>query len=183
MAYIIIMEDFMKKIMLLSLLSLFIMIIAGCADCTHESDYDYVGITIKEFQTKSGIRIVQEHNPSMNCTQNDTSITNCLSTLTNPNEYGNLYRGFNIQCNGEYNFNLQETIHTLFPQEAYKDDKFESCEDYYVYDFFSNIKRSEIALQINSINIDSKDKNIWYVKIGGTCYQWDVTDTPYAISK
>lgn len=173
MAYIIIMEDFMKKIMLLSLLSLFIMIIAGCADCTHESDYDYVGVTFDKFIEKSGIT----YEPSSECDSTLPENISCSADLNNTNKYG-VKQGFVITC-GNKRFDLQETIHTLFPQEAYKDDRFESCEDYYVYDFIADRYRSEYPKPITSVKVDSTDPNIWYVSIDNTCNKWNVKNTPY----
>lgn len=69
--------------------------------------------------------------------------------------------------------------------ESYKekDDPFEKCYDYWVYDFFSTAHKSEWELSIDNVNIDSANANIWYVSIGGTCYQWNVTNSNYAITK
>ena len=171
------MEEFMKKIMLLSLLSLFIMIIAGCADCTHERDYDYVGVTFNDFMSKSGIT----YESSNECSSALLENTSCTAVLNNTNKYG-IKQGFVITC-GNKRFNLQETIHTLFPQEAYKDDKFESCEDYYVYDFIADRHRSEYPEAITSVKVNSTDPNIWYVSIDNICNQWNVSGTPYDMSK
>ena len=171
----------MKKLLLLSSMSLFIIIFAGCADCENESDYDYVGVTQNDFAARSQIKISNTQDVQK-CSQT-TNYNGCTVNLTNPNKYGNINQGFTIQCSVGYVFNLQETIHTLFPQEAYKDDRFESCEDYYVYDFFANTHRSEIGLEIQSVNVDETDPNKWYVNVGGICYDWNVTDTQYAITK
>lgn len=69
--------------------------------------------------------------------------------------------------------------------ESYKekDDPFEKCYDYLVYDFFSTAHKSEVPLPINSIQIDETDYNIWYVSIGGTYYQWNVANSNYAVTK
>lgn len=171
----------MKKLLLLSSMSLFIIIFAGCADCENESDYDYVGVTQNDFAVRSQIKISNAQD-AQKCSQT-TNYNGCIVNLTNPNKYGNINQGFTIQCSAGYVFNLQETIHTLFPQEAYKDDKFESCNDYYVYDFLADYHRSPKSLVINSINVDETDNNIWNVEINGICYQWNVTDTQYAIPK
>lgn len=89
-------------------------------------------------------------------------------------------QGFIIQT-GNYLFDLEKTIKTLFPQEGYKDDKFEQCSDYYVYDFLADTHRSPKSLIINSINVDETNKNIWNIDIDGICYQWDVSRSQYAI--
>lgn len=172
----------MRNILFLTSLSLFIVLFAGCADCNHESDYDYVGVTVSDFATRSQIKISNAQNASM-CGQTSGSNYGCTINITNPNKYGSIMQGFTIQCNQGYIFKLQDTIHALFPQEAYKEDKFERCEDYYVYDFFSTATRNPIGLEIKSVNVDDTDPNKWYVNIGGVCYDWDVTGTQYAISK
>lgn len=163
----------MKKLLLLSSMSLFIIIFAGCADCKNESDYDLVGVTYDEFIAKSGIKSTLN---AKGC-ENTTNHIDCTANLNNANRYGVL-QGFVIQCTDK-KFDLQETIHALFPQEAYKDDKFESCNDYYVYDFIAATHRNPTPHEIQSISVDTIDKNLWNVKINGSCYQWDVTNTQY----
>ena len=166
----------MKKLLLLSSMSLFIIIFAGCADCENESDYDYVGVTLDEFLAKSGIKGTPSNGTcKANTTQGVTAKPN------NPSRAG-INQGFVIQA-GNYMFDLQKTIQALFPQEAHKDDKFESCNDYYVYDFLADYHRSPKSLEINSINVDENYNNTWNVEINGICYQWDVTGTQYAIIK
>ena len=112
---------------------------------------------------------------------------NCIAQTNNPSsEYYGTQQGFVVQCNnGQYKFDLQETIHAYFPMESYKekDNPFEKCYDYWVYDFFSTAHKSEVPLPINSIQIDETDYNIWYISIGGTCYQWNVANSNYAVTK
>ena len=69
--------------------------------------------------------------------------------------------------------------------ESYKekDDLIEKCTNYWIYDFFSTVYKSERALSIDNVNVDAENANIWYVSIGGTCYQWDVTNSNYAVVK
>lgn len=49
--------------------------------------------------------------------------------------------------------------------------------------FFSTVYKSGRALSIDNVNVDAENANIWYVSIGGTCYQWDVTNSNYAVVK
>lgn len=164
----------MKKVLHLVLLSLFIMMIAGCAeDCAHESDYNLVGVTYDDFILKSGIK------STLNATACDTpsNPADCTASLSNASRFG-VMQGFIVQC-GSSKFELQQTIRTLYPQEGYKEDKYEQCSDYYVYDFFAATHRSPTPYTINSISVDANNKNLWNVKVNGVCYQWDVTNTQY----
>ena len=169
----------MKRAYIL-IISLFLLLLAGCSDC--DSDYDMVGVRIDDFASRTGITSIL----SQAC---GTAITNqdCITQLNNPgHDNYNIYQGFVVQCNnGQYKFDLEQTIQTYFPMESYeeKDDVFEKCTNYWVYDFFSTVHKSERALEINSVNVDADNANIWYVSIGGTCYQWDVTNTNYAVVK
>lgn len=168
------------KLTYLIIFSLFSVMLTGCSDC--ESDYDAVGVTINDFAARTGITSMI----SQACADTHKN-ANCIAQTNNPSsEYYGTQQGFVVQCNnGQYKFDLQETIHAYFPMESYKekDDPFEKCYDYWVYDFFSTAHKSEVPLPINSIQIDETDYNIWYVSIGGTCYQWNVANSNYAVTK
>lgn len=147
----------MKRTYIL-IISLFLLLITGCSDC--DSDYDTVGVRIDDFALRSG---------------KTTGIN----------------KGFAIQCaninnnSSSYLFDLEQTIQLYFPMESYKekDDLIEKCNNYWIYDFFSTVYKSERALSIDNVNVDAENANIWYVSIGGTCYQWDVTNSNYAVVK
>lgn len=164
----------MRKFLLLFALSLSIMIIAGCADCDRESDYDLVGVTLNDFTTRANIKSTS----STSC-KSITAATDCIANPNNTNQYG-VNRGFVVQC-GTKKFNLQQTINTLFPMEAYKEERHEECYDYYVYDFIAASHRSATPYAIQSIIVSNTDKNLWYITIDGTCYEWNVTGTAYAM--
>lgn len=166
----------MRKLLLLFSLSLFIMVIAGCADCNKESDYDLVGVTLNDFTARAGIKSTTMGGA---CGDNVTMPEGCTASTNNANRYG-LKQGFVIQCDTKL-FDLQQTIRALFPMEAYKEDKFEDCNDYYVYDFIAATHRSPTPYEIKSINIDSTNKNLWNVDVNGICYQWDVSNTAYSM--
>lgn len=92
----------MKKVLHLVLLSLFIMMIAGCAeDCAHESDYNLVGVTYDDFILKSGIK------STLNATACDTpsNPADCTASLSNASRFG-VMQGFIVQC-GSSKFELQ----------------------------------------------------------------------------
>lgn len=168
------------KLTYIIIFSLFAVVLTGCSDC--ESDYDEVGVTINDFAFRTGIK----SEISQACV-NTHKNTNCITAANNNiSQYYGINLGFVVQCNnGKYRFDLQETIHTYYPMEKYKekDDPFEKCYDYYVYDFFSNFHKSETPLEIKSIQVDEINDNIWYISIGGTCYQWDVTNSNFAVTK
>lgn len=164
----------MRKFLLLFALSLSIMVIAGCADCNRESDYDLVGVTLNDFTTRANIKSTS----STSCSS-ITAHTDCIANPNNTNQYG-VNKGFAVQC-GTRLFDLQQTIRTLFPMEAYKEEKHEECYDYYVYDFIAASHRSITPHEIQGITVDSANMNMWYVTINGICYQWDVTGTTYAM--
>lgn len=166
----------MRKLLLLFSLSLFIMVIAGCADCNKESDYDLVGVTLNDFTARAGIK--SEKNAT--ACDNNTNAEGCSASLNNVSRYG-VNQGFVVHCNDNKSFDLQQTIRALFPMEAYKEDKFEDCNDYYVYDFIAATHRNPTPYAIQSISVNSTNKNLWNVKINGTCYQWDVSDTAYSM--
>ncbi len=160
-----------KKIFVISFI---LFIYTGCSDC--DSDYDLVGVTINDFRKISGIKIEQ-------ICDNMSDHPNYKAQPNNPNKYGQM-QGFHIvNLSNKKFFDLQETIHTLFPVESYKEDKYEQCNDYYIYDFISQYNKSETAFPVKKITIDSTDPNHWCINIGGIDYQWDVTDTKYDISK
>lgn len=164
----------MRKVLHLFLLSFIIVMVAGCAeDCAHESDYNLVGVKYNEFIARSGII----SSTSATACSNPSNPADCTASLNNSNRYGAL-QGFVIQCNSS-KFDLQETIRALFPQEGYKEDKYEQCSDYYVYDFLAATHRSPSPYIINSVSVDANNKNLWNVQINGTCYQWDVSNTQY----
>lgn len=164
----------------LIIFSLFAVMLTGCADC--ESDYDLVGVPIADFSARTGItnKLSQQCNTTV-------ENANCITNLNNPStEFYNTNQGFVVQCNnGQYMFDLQQTIRAHYPMESYKDkdDKFEKCNNFWVFDFFSNVYKSEVPLAINSVKVNETDANIWYVSIGGTCYEWDLTNSIYAVNK
>lgn len=163
----------MKKFMYLLMTALLLLTISGCADCNHESDYDYVGVSVDQYTTKANIKSVK----SALCSTQTNSNTECA---VSPNSYKT---DFTVSCSKyNYNYNLKDSIHKLFPMEAYKDDKFEQCEDYYVYDFLSYIPKTERSSTINDIKINSQDPNLWYVIIDGSCYEWDMTNSLYKVT-
>lgn len=164
----------MKKFMYLLMTALLLLTISGCADCNHESDYDYVGVSVEQYTTKAkilssiaGINLCN-NSQNQNCTVTQSGITNFAITCKNPTNY---------------NFNLKDSIHKLFPMEAYKDDKFEQCEDYYVYDFLSTspIPKPEYPARLGKVSIDNTNPNFWYVTIEGSCYKWDMTNSLYKV--
>lgn len=178
----------MKRAYIL-IISLFLLLLAGCSDC--DSDYDMVGVRIDNFAARTGI-VINTNIPDVSvCSSTYATNTNCNAQLNNAGSKAtSIYKGFAIQCanvgtSTSYVFDLEQTIQTYFPMESYeeKDDVFEKCTNYWVYDFFSTVHKSERALAINSVNVDADNANIWYVSIGGTCYQWDVTNTNYAVVK
>lgn len=178
----------MKRTYIL-IISLFLLLISGCSD--GDSDYDMVGVWIDDFASRTGITINTNIPDISVCSSTYVSNTNCSAK---PNNQGSksagIYKGFAIQCanvgnSSSYIFDLEQTIQTYFPMESYKekDDLIEKSTNYWVYDFFSTTHKSERALSIDNINIDAENANIWYVSIGGTCYQWDVTNSNYAVVK
>lgn len=168
--------------------SLFTFVLTGCSDC--ESDYDAVGVTVSDFAARTGIEINTNIPEITACETSYGSHTSCVTKTNNPSHemYG-VNQGFTVQCaninSSSYIFDLEQSIQTYFPMESYKekDDPFEKCYDYWVYDFFAAAHKSERALSIDNVNIDAANPNIWYVSIGGTCYQWNVTNSNYAVVK
>lgn len=162
----------MKKFIYLLMTALLLLTISGCADCNHESDYDYVGVSVEQYTTKAKIKSVQL---ALCSNQIDTN-KECAVQL---NSY---QRDFTVSCKKHnYNYNLKDSIHKLFPMEEYKEDKFEQCKDYYVYDFLSYIPKTEKPSTINELKINSQDPNLWYVTIDGSCYEWDMTHSLYKV--
>lgn len=168
------------KLVYFIIVSLFAAMLTGCSD--YESDYDAVGVTISDFTARTSI----VSKGSQSCVENHTN-ANCIAQTNNSStEYAGLDKGFVVQCNdGQYKFDLQETIHAYFPMESYKTNDYQcnKCYDYWVYDFLSTTHKSETPLPIESIQIDEANDNIWYVSIDGACYQWDVTNSNYAVTK
>lgn len=166
------------KAKLFVLLSLLVLSFSGCSDC--ESDYDAVGVTVDDFAARTGI---------VSTLSNQCSATHqnadCIAQTNNKSAKYLFNQGFVVQCGTEYKFDLQQTIQAYYPAEKYKekDDPFEKCYDYWVYDFFSTVHKSQIPLEINSIQVDNASSNLWYVSVGGTCYQWDVSASNYAVTK
>lgn len=164
----------------LIIFSLFAVMLTGCADC--EKDYDLAGVPLTDFSARTGISSIL----SQQC---NTAVDNasCITNLNNPStEFYNINQGFVVQCNnGQYKFDLQQTIRAHYPMESYKDkdDAFERCDNYWVFDFFSNIYKSEVPLAINSVKVNETNGNIWYVSIGGTCYEWNLANSIYAVDK
>lgn len=179
----------MKRTYIL-IISLFLLLITGCSDC--DSDYDTVGVRIDDFALRTGI-VINTNIPDISvCNSTYVTNTNCNAKLNNQGgKTTGINKGFAIQCaninnnSSSYLFDLEQTIQLYFPMESYKekDDLIEKCTNYWIYDFFSTVYKSERALSIDNVNVDAENANIWYVSIGGTCYQWDVTNSNYAVVK
>ncbi len=168
----------MKKLLYVLLLSLVTFIITGCEDCDHESDYDLVGVKIEDFAIRSKIKITQHL-----CHTDNITNDNYSAGLNNPSIYGKKQGFYVANKLDNKTFDLQKTIHQLFPMEAYKDDKYEQCNDYFIYDFFSQYHRSERPLYIDNITVNGSNPDVWCVTIGGEKYGWDLTNSPYKITK